>query len=268
MRIPAVLAVSTLVAVGTLCCAEEVATSQGAVASPPESGGLGPGDTMVPVDMGYVEVLTGGARPGDALPLLIALHGKLGAPELISRTLSGLRTPARIIAPRGARLGTGHVWWDLSIKDGDPRRFSAAAREAARRVDGFVRQIAQQKPTLGKPVVAGFSQGAVLTYSLLVRDPDLIAAAFPLSGSLPLGLEPAVWPAGLGKPPVHAFHGTADPIVPLALDVDSVTRLRALGVPVVLTEIPGMSHVMGPEELALVLPQIDRALQGAAAAAR
>ncbi len=256
----------------SVCCAEEVATSQVAAPTaagrPVLAGGEGvvaPGDTMVPENMDSIELLVGGARPGDSLPMLVALHGKLGSPENISRILSGLHTPARLIAPRGAAFGSGYVWWDLHIKDADPRRFSAAAREAARRMDAFVRQVVRRKPTLGKPVVVGFSQGAILAYSLVVRDPDLVGSAFPLSGMLPLGLEPPGWPARASIPPVHAFHGDADPVVPIAFDRDSVARLRALGVPVSLTEVRGMPHILGPVELSGVLPEVDDALRREAA---
>jgi phospholipase/carboxylesterase len=130
----------------------------------------------------------------------------------------------------------------------------------------FVRQIVQQKPTAGKPVFVGFSQGAILTFSLCVRDPDLMNAAFPMSGTLPIGMEPATWPSDTPEPTILAFHGDLDEIVPVGLDRNSIARLRALGVPASLTELPQLVHALGPREMAALLPEVDDALRREAAA--
>jgi phospholipase/carboxylesterase len=268
VRLPLILAAAALL---SLCCDEGVSSSQvrapGAAvdARSPVSWGGTAGDTMVAEDMTYQEQALGGARLEDRLPMIIALHGKLGRPENISLALAGVHTPARLIAPRGAPFGGGFVWWDLHLKDGDPHPFTVAANEAARRMAAFVRQLVRQKPTLGKPVFVGFSQGAIVAYSVSVRDPDLTSSVFPLSGLLPLGLEPAAWPAGAPKPTIHAFHGDQDEIVPVGLDRNSVTRLRALGVPVTLTELPNLTHAIGPLELAALIPEVDDALRREAA---
>jgi len=217
-------------------------------------------DAMVPEQMTYQEQAIGGARLEDRLPMLILLHGKFGRPEYISAPFAGLHTPARLIALRGVPMGNGFVWWDQHEKTTDPRTFAAAANEASRRVDAFVRRLVQQKPTLGKPIFVGFSQGAMLTYAVTVRDPDLVGAAFPLSGMLPLGLEPAAWPPGRSRPRLHAFHGLADAVVDPSLDRESVARLQGLGLPATLTELPGLQHALGPIEMGMALPEIDAAL--------
>jgi len=100
----------------------------------------------------------------------------------------------------------------------------------------------------------------MLTYAVTVRDPDLVGAAFPLSGMLPLGLEPAAWPPGRSRPRLHAFHGLADAVVDPSLDRESVARLQGLGLPATLTELPGLQHALGPIEMGMALPEIDAAL--------
>ncbi len=263
VRRPVLLA---LAAVVSMCCAEGVSRSEAHSPSPLAWPGAAPGDTMVQEPLSYREQAVGGGQLGDRLPMLIALHGKLGSPEDISGAFAGVHTPARLIAPRGAPFGSGFVWWDLALKNADPRPFSAAAAEASRRMAAFVRQLVHDKPTLGQPVFVGFSQGAIVAYSIAVREPGLTRSVFPLSGNLPLGLEPSAWPPGAPKPVVHAFHGGEDPWVPLAFDRDSVARLQALGVPATLTELPSMPHILGPVEMAMVIPEIDAALRREAAA--
>ena len=265
------LLAATAVSLLTLCCAEEPGAAQaqapGLASAGPPGAFPADGDTVVAEPISYTEEILGSAPANAPLPMIVLLHGKQGRPENIRRAFAGLRGPARVIVPRGAPFGGGgYVWWDLHIKDNDPRAFAVAAREATRRMAGLIRQLVRDRPTLGRPVVSGFSQGAIVAYSLAVLDPDLVSAAFPLSGVLPLGLEPATWPSGTRMPAVHAFHGGQDPIVPLPLDRDSVARLVALGLPATLTVYPSMAHVTEPEEMSVVIPQIEDALRHEAAA--
>jgi phospholipase/carboxylesterase len=241
------------------------ASSRTETSSSPDASRSPAADTMIPEDISYVERSVGGARLGDRLPMLVVLHGKLGSPEDIGPAFEGLHTPARLILPRGVQFGRGFVWWDLRAKDDDVRAFAAAASEAARRMAAFVRRLTREKPTLGKPVFAGFSQGAVLTYSVVVREPDLMDSAFPLSGTLPDPLIPTTWRSGAPKPTIHAFHGIPDPVVPIGEDRAGVAKLQALGVPVTLREYPNLLHSLGPLEMRDVLPEIEEALRREAA---
>ncbi len=223
------------------------------------------GDTMVSENISYLERAVGGARLEDPLPMLVVLHGKLSNPESVGTAFEGVRTPARLILPRGVPFGRGFVWWDLRAKDDDIQAFAAAANEAARRMATFVHRLIREKPTLGRPVFAGFSQGAILTYALVVRDPDLVDSAFPLSGTLPFPLVPATWRPGQPKPTIHAFHGVRDPIVPIEEDRAGVARLQALGIPVTLKEYPNLLHSLGPLEMRDVIPEVEEALRREAA---
>lgn len=197
--------------------------------------------------------------------MLILLHGKLGRPEYIHGTFEGVSTPARVIVPRGVPMGPGFVWWDLHQQDHFDLAFARAANEAARRMGAFIHRVVQEKPTLGKPVIAGFSQGGYITYTLVVREPALVNTAFPMSAALPPSLVPEAWPPGAPKPTIHAFHGVQDNIVPVQLDRASVASLRALGVPITLNEYPNLAHAFGPLEMSEVLPQVDAALRREAA---
>jgi phospholipase/carboxylesterase len=234
------------------------------------AGGIGVnGAVLVPEVPGYIEVASGGAHLDRPLPMLVLLHGKLGSPENIRAAFANLEVPARIIAVRGASLGPGYVFWDLEqtglTGEALARAFATSASEAAHRVSGLVRRLEQEKPTLGKPVVAGFSQGAIVSYALAMRDPEISHAFFPLSGFLPSSLIPAAWPANGPRPSIHAFHGARDNIVPIESDRQSVAKLTALGVPAQLSEFPYLMHAVGPLESAALLPEVDAALRREAA---
>jgi predicted peptidase len=63
--------------------------------------------------------------------------------------------------------------------------------------------------------------------------PDLFAAAVPIAG----GGDPALMQR-LVNTPIWAFHGAADPVVPVTYSRDSVAALRTLGGQPRYTEYP------------------------------
>ena len=104
----------------------------------------------------------------------------------------------------------------------------------------FAEAIARDRPTLGRPVIGGFSQGAMLTTVIAARSPDALGAGFPIGGFLPDDVEPV---AAAGRPvPLHVFHGEVDEIISVEAARDTVRRLRAAGHDVTLKTYPGLGH--------------------------
>jgi phospholipase/carboxylesterase len=191
----------------------------------------------------FVERVTGGARPEDTLPLIIAVHGLGDRPEHFVRFLEGLPFPARVVAPQGPTArGRGFSWFPVAqlppVPD-DPVR-EQGIRESAAKLADLARWLAAHRPTRGRPVITGFSQGGILSYAVAARHPDAIAAAVPVSGALPAKLRPA----RAAAVPVRAFHGEADDVIPFAADDETVKALRAAGADVTLKSYPGVRHAI------------------------
>ena len=233
-------------------------------------------DLMISDSPYYIERAIGGAKLEDPLPMLVLLHGRADTPEVMLRAFANVHAPARLIVPRGVPLDSvpvgpfnhGFGWWSIHTRVADEQSFGAAAAEASRRMGVFIHRLLREKPTLGKPVLVGFSQGAIITYTISVQEPDLLSIAFPLSGMLPLPLIPEAWPAGKPKPIIHAFHGVRDPVVRIDQDRESVSRLKTLGVPATLREYPALVHAFGPLEIIDVVREVDEALRHEAASPR
>ncbi|MEZ4451232.1 MAG: dienelactone hydrolase family protein [Nannocystaceae bacterium] len=177
----------------------------------------------------YVERVTGGADPESALPMIVAIHGLGDRPENFGRIFAGLRTPARVILPAGLDpSGDGFSWFPVRARSRDVVGLARGLKTAADRLAPFVEALPAARPTQGKPVVTGFSQGGMLSFALAVDHPALVAAAFPVGGWLP----PPLWPEDpppAGAPPIVALHGEVDAVVALAPTRDAVDRLRELG---------------------------------------
>ena len=207
--------------------------------------------------MHFLERLTGGASVSAPLPLIVALHGRGGRPEGVARLFASFAGRARVILPYGFDVsGDGFAWF---ADPTDDRSFADGTRRAADRLAAVIAEIARRRPTVGKPIVTGFSQGGILSFALAVLHPDLVGAALPVAGVLPRPLWPSAWPAGVAKPSVHAFHGTADEVLSIEGARATLKRLREVGLPVELTEYPGAEHRLTGEMQRDVAQALERA---------
>lgn len=216
----------------------------------------------------FLEHLTGGARRDDRVPLIIALHAMDADPADLLELMQGYRGRARILLPYGHPSG-GRYQWFSSVGDG----LSALAISAETdRLAAAVATWTRSRPTLGKPIVTGFSQGGMVAFSLAVTHPALISAAFPVSGLLPPSLYPpaapptapaassAAPPARL--PPVLAFHGDLDLAVPTQSARDSIAVLQRAGYPATLHTYPSVAHETSAQEVREWLDQMQRVADG------
>jgi phospholipase/carboxylesterase len=207
----------------------------------------------------YLEQLTGGATASERLPMIVAIHGLGDRPESFAPVLASLRTRARLIVPYGEPWREGFSWFPPGGLD-DAAVLDEGTARAADRLAAMIEAISRSKPTTGKAVVTGFSQGGMLSFTLAVRHPEVVLAAFPVGGLMAPGQVPAFWPMGRAQVAITAFHGGADERVPVARARATVEQLRALGLRVTLTEYPGVGHTITSQMRADLVRAIDTAL--------
>ncbi|HTV23761.1 MAG TPA: dienelactone hydrolase family protein [Polyangiaceae bacterium] len=216
----------------------------------------------------YLEHMTGGARPEERVPMIVALHPMDADPADLLPMLRGYRRRARLILPYGHPRGDQYFWYD-SVR-GDDVAATRVTREADR-VATALAALVSARPTVGKPLVTGFSQGGMMTFALAITHPEALAAAFPISGLLPLSLYPSAAlssePRPPELPPVVAFHGASDLAVPTRGARDSIAELQSVGYSAELHEYPGVEHDISGEELAEILMRIGQAADSLVVAA-
>ncbi|KIG18568.1 hypothetical protein DB30_00253 [Enhygromyxa salina] len=216
--------------------------------------------------IGYLEVVTGGAKPTDPLPMIVALHGNGAFPRLMEQALlrdpgtsdhpaAIFDTPARCIFLRGTQPAhtPGHLrWFSITANEAQasPEQLAALSLQISERADEVataISALAVARPTIGKPIVTGHSQGGILVYGLAIRHPELFAAAMPVSGWLPKPL----WPTQAANPTAQALqiialHGERDTIVGFDADQASVAQLIRLGYDIELRPVAGVGHNLAP----------------------
>lgn len=85
--------------------------------------------------------------------------------------------------------------------------------------------------------LGGLSLGAIGTYDILARYPDMWAAAFPICGIGNADNAPK-----FKKVPLWIFHGADDKVVPPIGSRNYYEALKKLGADVKYTEYPGVGH--------------------------
>lgn len=202
--------------------------------------------------LGYriTEVVLGRAEIDDELPMVVQFHGRSDKPWIPQGDHANTE-PTRLMLPWAPeKLGEGFTWFPLSIteRDKEPKVLGHYIRE---RVDEFAKVLEvfqERRPTEGKALVSGFSQGGMMSFALALRHPDQIDGAFPSAGWLPAHLvEESVDPKRASYPPIRALHGRGDPIVPVEPTIAMVEDLKARGLDVTLEVFSWDEHSMNEE---------------------
>lgn len=200
-----------------------------------------PAPTVSLADHGltFTERWVGGARPGDDVPVIVAVHGLGDTPDNFAWAFQDWPTPARVVLPQAPTpFGDGFAWATIRSGQGRDAELGLQLADAASRVAALCDA---QSHGGTPPVLTGFSQGGMIAWTVAVRHPGSIARAVPVSGFLP---EP-LWPeAGRPMAPIFALHGDADPVVALSKDQAGLDAVQAAGGQASLSVYPGVPHTI------------------------
>ncbi len=199
----------------------------------------------------YLERMTGGARSDERVPMIIVLHPMGGDPADMLQMFQRYPRRARLILPYGQPNGGKWLWYESVRED---VAASVVTRETDR-LASAISALTAARPTVGKPIVTGFSQGGIMTFALAVSHPDQFSAAFPISGMLPPSLYPSTTITS-ELPLIIAFHGASDLAVPTQSARASIAELRRAGFTAELREYAGLQHDISDQELNELFEQI------------
>jgi poly(3-hydroxybutyrate) depolymerase len=197
-----------------------------------------PAGEVMPYHM-YVPTTYSGAR---AFPLIIALHGLGGTEDAFfdgyEKQLPSLAEQHGYIvaAPLGYRVD-GFYGWGLGTPPAD-----SVTRRMLDLSERDVMQVLQQVKRLyrideSRVYLMGHSMGAIGTWKIAAKYPDVWAAIGPISGSgQPATIE------RFRQIPEVVVHGDNDPTVPVTGSRTMVEKMRELGVDVKYIEVPGGTH--------------------------
>lgn len=254
-----------LLAFAAMACSRDKPAEPLPAASPAPSTLAAPSAGAVVPRIRYIEKMTGGAETTESVPVVVAIHGYGDRPESFARSLAGLSARARLILPYGmfVRESDGGFYW-FALGGFEAQILTEGMTHASNALASMITEIEKTRPLQGKPIVTGFSQGGMLSFTLAVLHPDRIGEAIPVAGMLPPPLFPSSWPMGRIAPPVVAFHGDADDIVRIAGARDTISALSKVGFSAKLTEYPNVPHAIYPDMRRDWMAAIESAVKRAA----
>jgi phospholipase/carboxylesterase len=187
--------------------------------------------------------------PSQPKRLVILLHG-LGTQETdLSDLARGMAPDTLVILVRGpVTLGPGqYAWFRLTFTGNGPVINAKEAEHSRLALIDFVQQVQRQYAlTPANTVIAGFSQGGILSASVALSTPALVAGFGLLSGRILPELEPHLAkPAQLAHLQAFVSHGEQDATLPVAWAQRSDQLLSTLGVKHALHLYP-IGHGISP----------------------
>ncbi|WP_426122483.1 alpha/beta hydrolase [Pseudomonas sp. PSPC2-3] len=198
----------------------------------------------------YLEQTQGDARNQ---PLVIFLHGfgsneedLFGIKDALPSTWTYLS--ARAPMPVDAQ---GFRWFTKTPGDGDYDGMTDDLQSSARLIKAFVAKATVKYHTHPDRVfLVGFSQGAIMSYEVALRDPELVRGIAALSGSVLPVLKTQLKPdERLGQLAIFIGHGTLDQALPYASATRANEVLSGLGLKPQFHTYPGMNHTISAAEV-------------------
>lgn len=196
-------------------------------------------------------------------PLLILLHG-FGSNEQDLISFAPFLDKRFFIASPRAPFTTdfgGFAWFQIRYS---PRGMEIDARQAAESRELLVKfvdeLIAEHDLNADRVFLAGFSQGAIMTYSLILTEPEKFAGAVPMSGVLaPQSLPNQAENGRLKDFPIFVSHGIHDAVLPVKYGREAKAYLEKLPVKLDYKEYP-TAHNVSQESLQDVVDWLSQRL--------
>ncbi|MGH8758736.1 MAG: alpha/beta hydrolase [Burkholderiales bacterium] len=152
------------------------------------------------------------------------------------------------------------AWYDIAYQELAFKEDERGMRESQKLIEDLIARENNRGIPSGRILLAGFSQGGVITLQTGLRQPKRLAGLMALSAHLPMSPMVAVERnAASTTVPIFMGHGIADNIVPLALGTMSRDTLIKLGYDVEWHQYP-MPHSVCAEELADISAWLKRVL--------
>jgi phospholipase/carboxylesterase len=205
--------------------------------------------------------------PEKAGALVVFLHGYgadgadlLGLADVLGPHLPGVAFAAPDAPDRCVGGGFGYQWFPIPWLDGSPQALAEAGLDAASQdLNAFLdARLAAEGLSPQRLVLIGFSQGAMMSLHVALRQSEPLAGVVAISGRL---LRPEALQAEITvRPPVLLMHGDQDPVVPFEDMGKAGNALVGAGVPTYGHVMEGTGHGIAPDGLGVALQFITERL--------
>lgn len=166
-------------------------------------------------------------------PLLILLHG-VGSNEKDPFSFaSHLPDKFLVISARAPIVlgASSFAWYQVDFSTGKPVYNQAQEKESRKVILSFIDELKEHYSFDEREIyLVGFSQGAIMSYTVALTHPDKVKGIGILSGRLLEEIKPFIKAEQVSRLNVFISHGIQDPVLPVAYAEEASTYLKSLGV--------------------------------------
>jgi len=198
-------------------------------------------------------------------PLVIFLHGfgsneedLFGIKDSLPSTWTYLSARAPMpVDPQGYR------WFTKTQGEAEYNGETADLQRSAKLIEDFIGKATAKYHTRPDRVfLVGFSQGAIMSYEVGLRQPERVRGIAALSGSVLPVLKAELKPnEALGALAIFIGHGTLDQALPYASATRANEVLTGLGLKPEFHGYPGMPHTVSEAEVQDLKAWLEKSLK-------
>lgn len=184
--------------------------------------------------------------PTENKKAIILLHGVGSNEKDLFGIANLLPDDLYIISPRGqfALGGDRFAWYQVDFLTGKPIYNTAQEASSRKLIGTFIDQM-KGKYQLQEVYVGGFSQGAIMSYSIGLTNPTAVKGIVALSGRILEEVKPLVTKSNeLKHLKVFVAHGVNDNVLPVDRAREAKKYLSELEVPLTYHEYE-LGHTIG-----------------------
>lgn len=182
-------------------------------------------------------------------PLIILLHGFGTNEQDLMGLVKYLPSQYTFVAPRAPiTLSNGsYAWYHLDLSSGKPVYDANEAEHARQMILRFMDEM-KRTYSASEIILLGFSQGAIMSYSVALTEPQKVTAIVALSGRILTDIDKQLAPKEhLKKLAIFIGHGTSDQVVPFSNGEVAFDKCKKLSTQVLFKEYKMGHEISFPE---------------------
>ncbi|MEN8138989.1 MAG: phospholipase [Bacteroidota bacterium] len=160
--------------------------------------------------------------------------------------LPGSFTVIALQAPYSLPFG-GKAWYNIELENGNHISDSGQAKSSVKEIEKFITDSREHFNFHDDVFVLGFSQGAILSYSMILNNPERYKYALSLSGFIFEEIMPESYEKDYSHLDFYAAHGTMDGIIPIEKGRSAKKLLSELNLKHIYHEFPA-AHSIAQKE--------------------
>lgn len=181
-------------------------------------------------------------------PAIILLHGVGSNEQDLFSFANKLPNKYLVIAARAPFMlgNNSFAWYQVDFSTGKPVYNMEQEKISRKLIVNFIEQLkVKYNLDTNEIYLCGFSQGAIMSYSVALTAPSLVKGIAVMSGRLLDEIKPQIAPAKLQKLRIFIAHGQNDNTLPIHYAIDATAYLKTLNINAELKEYHAGHEING-----------------------